>query len=344
MAGKYDFPKIDLHLHLDGAIEPKTLLEMARERNIELPVDTVEQLTPLMVCDPSVRSVNEYLKKFDLPIQVLQDAAALERIAYELVARSAAQGLGYAEMRFAPQQHTQQGLSQQDAVESVIRGIERGKIGNPNIDMGLILCAMVYGDESLNRDANKQTVEVAADYLGRGVCAFDLAGAEGLTPLSTFGYLFDRARELRLPFTCHAGDSQGPDTVRTAICEFGALRIGHGHHIAEDPALCRLARDLGATLEVCITSNIQCETQPSYKQHPIKKLYDMGLNVTLNTDNPIIAGITLDDEYDTAMAELGFTLEDIVTMNINAARGSFMSVPKKAAYIERLERYEDTLK
>lgn len=336
MNSKFDFPKIDLHLHLDGAIAPETLLEMGLERGLELPARELEEFTKHVIVSPDCRSVNEYLDKFDLPTLILQDANALERVAYELVVRCASQGLGYAEIRFAPQLHTQKGMTQKQAVEAVAAGIARGEKECPPIKTGLILCAMVFGDASLTREANLETVRLTSDFIGRGVVACDLAGAEGLVPLSDFADVFELARALRVPFTCHAGDSQGPETVRTAICEFGACRIGHGHHIFDDKELCRLARDMGVTLEICPTSNIQCQCQPSFAQHPIKKLYDMGVRVTVNTDNPVIAGTSLDNEYEIVMRENGFTLRDIIQMNIYSAAASFMDNASKTAYIERL--------
>ena len=131
---------------------------------------------------------------------------------------------------------------------------------------------------------NLATVRLGAEYLGAGVAGIDLAGAEGLVPLRSFHPVFDLARERNVPFTCHAGDSQGPDTVRDALA-FGARRIGHGHRIFDDPSLWPEAIRRGVTLEICPTSNIQCKTQPSYREHPAKKLLDAGLRVTINTDN-----------------------------------------------------------
>ncbi len=337
---KYPFPMIDLHLHLDGAIEPKTLMELARERGISLPADTLEAFIPYVVVDPSCRSVNEYLEKFELPTRILQDRDALVRVSRELVERLSEQGLAYAEIRFAPQLHIKNGMTQREAVTAVIDGIRKGKEGR-EIEIGLILCAMSLGDASLNRKENLETVSIAEEFLQKGVDAIDLAGAEGLCPLSDFIDIFDLARELKIPYTCHAGDSQGPNTVRTAIVDFGSRRIGHGHHIFDDPELCNMARDLGVTLEICLTSNIQCETQPSYKEHPAKKLLEMGIAVTLNTDNPEIAGVTLESEYDVALEQAGFTKEDLIRMNLNSAKASFLPKDKKEKLIAKLKTFQE---
>ena len=166
------------------------------------------------------------------------------------------------------------------------------------------------------------------------VCLFR-SGAEGLTPLSSFAPVFDLAKELGVPFTCHAGDSQGPETVRDAL-NFGTKRIGHGHHIFEDRELCARAIRDGVTLEVCPTSNIQCSTRPSYEEHPLKKLMDMGVSCTINTDNMILSDIDLDKEYDRCIGQMGLTVQDIIRCNINSVRASFMAPEKKLKLIEEL--------
>lgn len=339
MSEKYLFPKTELHLHLDGAITPELLFELALERGVALPADSPEALRPYVVYDPECRSVNEYLKKFELPTEILQDAPALERVTYELGRRLAQQGYGYAEIRFAPQIHTKKGLSQREAALAVECGARRAMEENPSLKLGVILCCMSFGTADLNREANLETVALADELQNDVIRAIDLAGAEGFCPLADFSYIFDEARKRGLRYTCHAGDSQGPDTVRDAIEVFGARRIGHGHHIFDDKALCERARDLGVTLEICLTSNIQCETQPSYEEHPAKRLLSLGIPVTLSTDNPVIADTTLDDEYDLALARCGFTERDLVIMNILAARASFMEEDDKDTYIARLREF-----
>ena len=181
---KYSFPKIDLHLHLDGSMLPESAWEMAAERGIALPADTLEGFRHFIVVTADCRSVNEYLKRFEMPLQILQDRASLERTAYELVCLLAGQGLRYAEIRFAPQLHLRKELTQRDAVEAVLTGVKRGMAERPSIDIGVLLCAMCVGEYWLNMDANLQTVREAARVRSEGVVGIDLAGAEGLTPLS----------------------------------------------------------------------------------------------------------------------------------------------------------------
>ncbi|MDO4492981.1 MAG: adenosine deaminase [Clostridia bacterium] len=337
---KYPFPKCDLHLHLDGSMLAETAWELAKERNIPLPAETLEGFRNFITVTADCRSVNEYLARFEMPLSILQDAASLTRVTEELIALLASQGLAYAEIRFAPQLHTRAALTQRDAIEAVLEGRKRGLAANPGIQTGIILCTMCVGSEQANMEANLETVRLAAQFIPEktGVVAIDLAGAEGIVPLKNFAPVFDLAKELGVPFTCHAGDSQGPDTVRDAL-DFGTKRIGHGHHIFNDEALCARAIRDGVTLEICPTSNIQCETQPSYGEHPLKRLIAMGMSCTINTDNMILSGIDLDTEYDHCLTEMGLTCNDLIRCNINSVKASFLPAEEKTPLIERLMGY-----
>ena len=267
---------------------------------------------------------------------MMQDAGSITRITRELIELLASQGVAAAEIRMAPQLHTRRGLTQAEVTQAVLEGRRQGLAACPDIKIGILLCMMCIGPEAVNHAANAETVEVAGRYLGQGVVGLDLAGAEGFDPLSAFAPLFYRAAELGIPFICHAGDSQGPETVRDAM-DFGARRIGHGHHIYDDPALVQRAIREGVTIEVCPTSNIQCRTQPSYALHPAKKLLDMGLAVTINTDNMTFAGVGLEDEYDHCIGEMGFVPEDLIRMNMNSVRASFLPQADKEERLRRLE-------
>ena len=330
------FPKIDLHLHLDGSIRPETAWELANTLGCELPADTLEGYRAWIRAVTNTPNVNEYLRLFELPIQITQTEAALTRVTRELICQLSEQGLAYAEIRFAPQLHTRTGLSQRQAIEAVLEGRRLGLQDCPDIRIGILLCMMSIGPETVNWDANMETAELSAEYLGKGVVGADLAGAEGIVPLTNFAPLFRRLTELNVPFTCHAGDSQGPETVRAAM-DFGAKRIGHGHHIFDDPALSRRAAEEGVTLEICPTSNIQCHTQPSYGEHPAKQLLDMGVGVTINTDNMALAGVGLDDEYRHCLEEMGFTKADLVKMSRCSISACFLPEEEKAALLAMIE-------
>lgn len=335
---RYPFPKIELHLHLDGSIPPKLMWELMEKEGVETPVGSYAEFDGWLKETSDCRDVNEYLKRFELPLRILQNKENLALVTEGLIDSLAEQNYRCAEIRFAPQLHMREGLSQRDAVDAVLEGRQRALERNPELGIGIILCAMSIGPETLNMEQNLETVRVTEEYLGKGVCALDLAGAEGIVPLRNFSPVFALARELKVPFTCHAGDSQGADTVLDAL-SFGTKRIGHGHHIFNDPELTRRAAAQGVTLEICPSSNIQCSTQPSYAGHPAKKLFDLGMRVTISTDNMTLAAVTLDDEYDRCLNEMGFEYNDLVKMNIYAAEALFAPEETKRAIITELEGY-----
>lgn len=324
----YPFPKLDLHLHLDGSMLPETAWELAKAQGISLPAEDLETFRKFIVVSPDCRSINEYLEHFELPLQLMQDRNSLIRVTRELITLLAGQGLVYAEIRFAPQLHCQKGMTQREVVEAVLEGRRQGLTICPEIGIGIILCTMSIGSETINKEENLETVELAPDYLDQGVVAIDLAGAEDIVPLRNFAYVFDRARELGVPFTCHAEDGINAETVRDAM-DFGTKRVGHGHRIFEDKALCQRAIRDGVTFEICPTSNIQCASRESYETHPAKAMLDMGMRVTINTDNMIISDIDLDKEYAHCLNDMGFTMEDLIKMNRYSIEAAFLSQAEK---------------
>ncbi len=331
----YNFPKIDLHLHLDGAFRFSTIWELAQKQNVKMPKDTLEEYIAYIRYSANCGSVNQYLRMFDDPQKVMQDYDSLSRITFELIEDLYHQGLGYAEIRFAPQFHTQKGMSQFEATEAVLNGRKKALEKYPTMHVNILACMMSLGPTSVNEKENYETIEVCNRYRNDGLVGIDLAGAEGIVPLSDFAPFFTKAKEYNLNMTCHAGDSQGPDTVRDAI-HFGVTRIGHGHHIYEDKALCEIARDKHIALEICPTSNIQCLTEPTYEKHPAKQLFDMGIPVTINTDNMTLAGTTLDNEYDHCINQMGFTRKDIIQMNISSIKASFADEKTKEEILTKL--------
>lgn len=335
---RYDFPKVDLHLHLDGSVNPKSAYEMAKERKLLIADMPFEQFRKGMVLEEEIESLYDYLKKFDVPTAILQDTEALERVSSELVLHLADLGLCYAEIRFAPQLHTKKGCTQREIVESVIRGAKRAMQQKTTIQVGILLCTMTLMTVEQNQKENLETVELAKEFLGQGVVGLDMAGAEGIVPLIKRKPLFSRAKELNIPFTIHAGEVECAENVKTAI-EFGARRIGHGHHCIDDENVLRLVLETKTPLEICITSNIQCKNQPSYEAHPIKSLYEMGAAVTMNTDNMVLSNVTLDSEYAIAQKVYGFTKLDLITLNENSIRASFLSEAEKVDYLNKMKSY-----
>lgn len=327
----HEMKKVILHLHLDGALRPETVREWLEEDGTTLSLEDVK--TRLMV-DKDCKNLNEYLEKFDIPSQVLQNAGRIERATYELYEDLANQNTIYAEVRFAPSKHLEKGLSYEQVVEAAIRGLEKAK-GKYKIDGNLILCCMRGND---NQDENIKTVQVAKKYLGKGICAIDLAGAEALFSTANFADIFAMAKQNNIPYTIHAGEADGPESIRKAI-EFGTKRIGHGIRCIEDKGLMQEIREKGITLEVCPTSNIQ--TQAVEGEHPLEKLYRSGILTTINTDNDTVSNTNIEQEYEWVLRDTGLTYSDLVQMNINAARAIFNSVQTKASLVSEINRQKD---
>ena len=310
----------ELHLHLDGSLRPETVWELAKEQGIRLPAESAEEVKYKMEVPEDCRTLEEYLERFDLPLLVLQRADAIERVTYELVEDLAKEGVDYAEIRFAPQLSVNGGLTQDEVVEAAIRGAERGMKTYPEIRVGLILCCMRGAD---NEALNMQTVETAKKYLGPVVCAVDIAGAEGLFPTENFAPVFAKVREYGIPMTIHAGEAAGPDSMKTAL-SFGTKRIGHGVAAINDPELIRRLIDENVTLEVCVTSNYHTKVVPAIEMHPIHKLLDEGVHVTVNSDNRTCSRTTLQKEKEVLKEELGFTDEEIEKMQEYAWEARFL--------------------
>ncbi|MCR5100585.1 MAG: adenosine deaminase [Butyrivibrio sp.] len=300
---------LELHLHLDGSLRPETVWDIACTENIDLGCYNAEDVKNKMICPPDCRDLNEYLDKFTLPLMVFQKASHIERFAYELTQDLAKEGLEYAEIRFAPSSSMKDGLSQTEVTEAVISGIRRAMKECPSITVSLILCCMRGSD---NHALNIETINVAKKYLGKGVCAIDLAGAEAIFPTSDFEDLFRHAFKLDIPYTIHAGEAAGPDSIAAAI-DFGAKRIGHGVNCIYDPELIERIIKENVTLEICPQSNIDTKVFPNVNDYPIKKLFDMGVKISLNTDNRTVSNTNLPHEISLAH-RFGMTDSDIETM------------------------------
>lgn len=309
---------IDLHLHLDGSLSAEFMLTQAEKDGIVLPAENAQDLMPYLTVGNSCESLNEYLEKFDLPLSVLQTEDALEKSIYDLMKRLSLEDVEYAEIRYAPQLHTKRGLMQEAVVEATLSGLKNA-VRDYGIDGKLILCCMRMAD---NRDANIQTVEVAKRYLGQGVAAIDLAGAEALYATGNFEELFRRASMYDIPFTIHAGEADGPESIRDAI-RFGASRIGHGVRCIEDSALIEELIIRQIPLEICPISNVQTKACPDIAHHPVLKLLDYGICVTVNTDNRTVSNTDLNKEFETLRQNLNMTDEQQNKIIANAYAAKF---------------------
>lgn len=311
----------ELHVHLDGSLRPESVREMAEEQHILLEADPLhpETLAGILTVPADCRDLNQYLACFDLPLQVLQTPEYVSRAVKELIQDMAAEGVMQAEIRFAPQLHGAKGYGQKEITEGAVRGLREGTALCPGFRGGLILCCMRGSD---NQKANEETLQTASAFLGGGVCAVDLAGAEALYPTSGYEALFALARKAGLPFTIHAGEADGAKSVWDAL-RFGAERIGHGVRSVDDPALCRYLADHRIPLEVCYTSNLQTKAMGA-EPHPTRKLFDMGIHVTVNTDNRTVSHTTMTEERRLLQKDFGFTEKELAVMEEYAREGCFI--------------------
>ena len=313
---------IDLHLHLDGSLSMDSVKRLAALKGVQLPDDAT--LLQQLQVQPDCRNLNEYLEKFAFPCSLLQSEEAISLAVQTLCEELQAQGLIYAEIRFAPQLHLLEGLTQDKVVAAACEGLHR-----TDFPAGLILCCMRGND---NREENLVTVRMTEKYLGRGVCACDLAGAEALFPTKDFKELFDLAKELGVPYTIHAGEADGPESVRCAL-SYGTKRLGHGVRSIEDPALVEELAQKGISLECCPTSNLQTCMFPSYEAYPLKDLLAKGLRVTVNTDNMMVSGVTLSYELE----KLDLTAEQAKQVAVNAANAAFVDEDDRMLLLEQIE-------
>ena len=315
---------IDLHLHFDGSLLPRTVLELAKEQGIALPSEEPDELKLFLAAPADCGSLNEYLEKFDLPLLVLQTREAIRKGMYTLVSSLKEQGMLYAEIRFAPQLHTKKGLTQEQVVKAALQGLQEAAAGS-FFKAKLILCCMRGAD---NREENLLTVRTAAAYLGRGVAALDLAGAEALYPTADYGEVFALAKELSVPFTIHAGEADGPESIRAAL-RMGASRIGHGVRAGEDPELLEELKERQIPLEMCPSSNVQTKAVPSLSEHPVLSYLRRGLLVTVNTDNMTVSDTTIEREFRLLKEELGMTPEERRQLLLNAADAAFLTAEER---------------
>ena len=320
---------IDLHLHLDGAITVDIAKQLAKLQGIALPTSDDDELRSMLSVPADCASLNDFLSCFALPDSLMQTEAGLSEAVRLVMDEAMSQGVIYAEVRFAPQLHTDGGMTQEQAVLVAIDGMKRSALkGN------LIICCM-RGDN--NADANYETLELAEKYLVEdgGVVAVDLAGAEALYPTEGYRALFSRAGEYGVPFTIHAGEADGAHSVRAAI-EFGASRIGHGVRCYEDPALLELVIERGIPFEMCPTSNRQTHAVETMDDYPFMDYLEKGVKVTLNTDDPAIEGTTLAGEYRYMEETFGLTEEQKKLLLNNAVDAAFTTESVKAELRRRL--------
>jgi adenosine deaminase len=309
-------PKAELHQHLDGSMRPATAVELATEAGIAL---TLDEAAARMVGPDRCRDQADLLRFFDLPIALLQTAAALRRVTAELVESLADDGLTYAEIRWAPRLHLERGLAVIDVIEAVASGIGEAasRLGPRTPFIGLIVTAM----RSHPPGANVELARTASAF-GPPVIGFDLAGPEAEYPAPPHAAAFVAAAEGGLALTAHAGEVPGPDRIREVLA-FGVRRIAHGVTAAEDPDLIATLRERDVTLDLCPTSNVQAGIVADLAAHPIGALHRAGVSVSLSTDDRTVSDTTLTDEMARTAAAQKLTRAELAAIAVNGFRRAF---------------------
>lgn len=334
-ASKYAL--IDLHLHLDGSLSIDDAILMAAMSGVEIPTDR-SQLVRKLIQQGEVKDLNEYLAIFDFAVSLMQTEDAISYSVKSLVKRLDKQGLIYAEIRFAPQKHRERGLSQEEVVQAAIRGLNDGLAESRNgIKAQLMLCCMRDDD---NQQENMKTIDLADKYLGKGVCGADLAGAEALYSTNLFRDIFAHAQALGVPFSIHAGEADGVESMLAAI-EMGARRIGHGVRSYKDAAMKALLKEKDIHLTVCPTSNLQThaiEGVSSMADYPLPVWLKEGVSVSVNTDNMKVSNTTVSRELQLLYDARVITARDAETMVYSAISHAFASDELKAELTARARR------
>jgi adenosine deaminase len=351
-------PKVSLHDHLDGGLRPATIIELAQAVGHTLPSTDPVALGEWFRESADSGSLVRYLETFDHTIAVMQTKEGLFRVAKEFVEDLAEDGVIYGEVRWAPEQHLQKGLTLDEVVEAVQEGLEAGvdaaEERGQQIQVGQLITAMRHADRG------QEIAELAVRHRAKGAVGFDIAGAEdGFLP-SRFKDAFTYLAENNFPATVHAGEAAGLDSIQSALVDGRALRLGHGVRIAEDitvefednsdddgedtigmvtlGGVAAWVRDRGIALEICPSSNLQTGAISSFgegiESHPLDMLFQLGFNVTINTDNRLMSGVTLTDEFELLVEPFDYDLDDLLELTLNAAEAAFLPLDEREALVE----------
>ncbi len=328
----YALPKVELHCHLDGSLSAQTVRKLAKLSGIIVP-DSDDDLKQLLQVKDDCKGLVEYLEKFTLPLACLQTEETLEYAAYSLIKDVAKENVIYIEVRFAPLSCMEKGLTVKQVIKSVVDGLKRG-YEEFGVKSGVLVCGMRHDQV----EKNIKMLNIAKEFLGKGICGVDIAGNEVDFPPMIQKQFFDEAKRLGFPITIHAGECKCANNVHDSI-SLGAKRVGHGIAIMNDQEILYEVKEKRIALELCPSSNLQTKAVEDMKHYPIKKFIEEGLCVTLNTDNRMVTGTTLSNEYELMVKHFNLSTKDLIKITQNAVNSAFIDDTEKRGLNKIIECY-----
>jgi adenosine deaminase len=334
-------PKVVLHDHLDGGLRPETIIEIAEQVGYTgLPATDPAELTAWMQRGANRKDLTLYLETFAHTVAVMQTRDGIERVSRECAEDLAADSVVYAEIRFAPELHTEQGLSLDDAIEAVLAGFAAGSAGT-NLTIRAICSAMRHQQNSL------EVAQAAVRWRDEGVVGFDIAGPEDGFPPDDHLLAFQYCHRENFHITIHAGEAYGPKSIWKALQYCGAERLGHGIRIIEDLTrtddgeskfgrLAHYIRDRRIPLEICPTSNVNTGVVDEIADHPIAELIDLRFRVTLNTDNRLMSGVSMSSEMHALVEAFDYGWDRLRWLTVNGMKSSFLPFRERLQLIEQV--------
>ena len=326
-------PKTDLHVHLDGSMRVETIIDLAEKQGVTLPAPDAEGLRKVLRFGSNYGSLVEYLKTFDVTLSVLQTEESLFRAAYELAEDAARENVRYMEVRYSPMLHTRRGLRLTTVIEAVLAGLRsaREKFG---IESNIIVC----GIRNISPESSLEMAELAVAYKNRGVVGFDLAGAEYDHPAKHHKDAFQLVRDNNINTTIHAGEAYGPESIAQAIHVCGAHRLGHAVRLRENGDLLHYVNDHRIPIECCPSSNVQTGAVRDLSAHPIKLYYNLGLRVTVNTDNRLVTDTSVSKELWLCHTKMGLNVADIKSIIVAGLKSAFIPFHVKQQTLRNLTK------
>jgi len=324
-------PKTDLHVHLDGSLRLSTVRELALRHDLGYDFRTDEDVRAVCQVPDDCQSLVDYLRVFDITLKLMQEKDELTRIAYELAADAHRENVRYMEVRYSPLLHTKRGLQYNEIVAAVQAGLDRARR-----QLGIVTGQIICGMRHIAPQSSLELAELAVRWKGRGVVGFDLAGAEKDYPAKDHLAAFHHCLNNNVNITIHAGEAFGAPSIHQALHYCRAHRIGHGTHLLEDVDLMQWVNDHRIPVEICLASNLQTKAIPDFASHPIRRFMEEGLRVTLNTDNRLVSGTTVTNEYRLAVEHYDLDQDEVLGLVMNGFKSAFLPLREKVQLVDQV--------